>query len=78
MVPDSVNRSVPAPPVEITRLTKPAICSSADILIKRSEFNAGQYAPYAGDDVHLDIAIEAIAPQARADKRLLCAWLAPK
>ncbi len=29
-------------------------------LIKRSEFNAGKFAPNVGDDVTLDIAIEAI------------------
>jgi polyisoprenoid-binding protein YceI len=30
------------------------------VTIKRSEFNAGKYAPYVGDDVTIDVAIEAI------------------
>jgi polyisoprenoid-binding protein YceI len=40
---------------------KPALGANAFITIKRSEFNAGKYAPYVGDDVRIDIAIEAIA-----------------
>ena len=43
-------------------LKKPAIGANAFTVIKRSEFNAGKYAPYVGDDVRIDIAIEAIAP----------------
>ena len=43
-------------------LKKPAIGANAFTLIKRSEFNAGKYAPYVGDEVRIDIAIEAIAP----------------
>ena len=43
-------------------LKKPAIGANAYTVIKRSEFNAGKYAPYVGDDVRIDIAIEAIAP----------------
>lgn len=40
---------------------KPAIGANAFTNIKRSEFNAGKYAPYVGDEVRIDIAIEAIA-----------------
>jgi polyisoprenoid-binding protein YceI len=42
-------------------LKKPAIGANAFTLIKRSEFNAGKYAPYVGDEVRIDIAIEAVA-----------------
>jgi len=42
-------------------LKKPAIGANAFTVIKRSEFNAGKYAPYVGDDVRIDIALEAIA-----------------
>lgn len=42
-------------------LKKPAIGANAFTVIKRSEFNAGKYAPYVGDDVRIDIAIEAVA-----------------
>jgi len=42
-------------------LKKPAIGANAWTVIKRSEFNAGKYAPYVGDDVRIDVAIEAIA-----------------
>ena len=41
-------------------LKKDAIGANATAVIKRSEFNAGKYAPNVGDDVTLDIAIEAI------------------
>ena len=41
---------------------KPALGANAFTVIKRSEFNAGKYAPYVGDEVRIDIAIEAIAP----------------
>lgn len=41
-------------------LKKDAIGADAYTVIKRSEFNAGKYAPYVGDDVRIDIAIEAI------------------
>lgn len=40
---------------------KPALGANAFTVIKRSEFNAGKYAPYVGDEVRIDIAIEAIA-----------------
>jgi polyisoprenoid-binding protein YceI len=42
-------------------LKKLAIGANAFTVIKRSEFNAGKYAPYVGDDVRIDIAIEAMA-----------------
>jgi len=41
-------------------LKKPAIGANAFTVIKRSEFNAGKYAPYVGDDVRIDIAIEGL------------------
>ncbi|MDH4482299.1 MAG: YceI family protein [Rhodoferax sp.] len=39
----------------------PALGANAFVNIKRSEFNAGKYAPFVGDDVRIDIAIEAQA-----------------
>lgn len=39
---------------------KDAIGANASTLIKRSEFNAGKYAPAVGDDVTITISIEAI------------------
>lgn len=39
---------------------KDAIGANAYTIIKRSEFNAGKYAPYVGDEVRIDIALEAI------------------
>lgn len=41
-------------------LEKDAVGASATGVIKRSEFNAGMYAPAVGDEVTLDIALEAI------------------
>ena len=41
-------------------LKKDAIGANAHTMVKRSEFNAGKYAPNVGDDVRIDIAIEAI------------------
>ena len=41
-------------------LKKDAIGANAWVVVKRSEFNAGKYAPYVGDDVRIDIAVEAI------------------
>ena len=41
-------------------LKKDAIGANATVTIKRSEFNAGKYAPHVGDDVTIDVAIEAI------------------
>ena len=43
-------------------MKKPAIGADAFTTIKRSEFNAGKFAPYVGDEVRIDIALEAIAP----------------
>ena len=42
-------------------MKKPALGANAFTVIKRSEFNAGKYAPYVGDEVRIDIAIEAMA-----------------
>jgi polyisoprenoid-binding protein YceI len=42
-------------------LKKPAIGAVAFTTIKRSEFNAGKYVPYVGDDVRIDISFEAQA-----------------
>ena len=42
-------------------MKKPALGANAFTTIKRSEFGAGKYAPYVGDDVRIDIAIEAMA-----------------
>jgi polyisoprenoid-binding protein YceI len=41
-------------------MKKDAIGANASTVIKRSEFGAGKYAPTVGDDVRIDIAIEAI------------------
>lgn len=41
-------------------LKKDAIGANAFAMIKRSDFNAGKYAPYVGDEVRLDIALEAV------------------
>lgn len=41
-------------------LKKDACGANATAVIKRSEFNAGKYAPYVGDEVTLTIAVEAI------------------
>ena len=43
-------------------LKKDACGANATTTIKRSEFNAGKYAPYVGDDVKLTIAVEAYKP----------------
>ena len=39
---------------------KDAIGANAYTTIKRTEFNAGKYAPHVGDEVRIDIALEAI------------------
>jgi polyisoprenoid-binding protein YceI len=39
---------------------KDAIGANASVTVKRSDFNAGKYAPNVGDDVTITIAIEAI------------------
>ncbi len=41
-------------------LKKDAIGANAWTVVKRSEFNAGKYAPHVGDDVRIDISLEAI------------------
>lgn len=41
-------------------IKKDAIGANAYTVVKRSEFNAGKYAPYVGDEVRIDIAIEAV------------------
>jgi hypothetical protein len=41
-------------------LKKDAIGANAFTVVKRTDFNAGKYAPYVGDDVRIDIAIEAV------------------
>ena len=46
--------------MEHPMMKKDAIGANASAIIKRSEFNAGKYAPYVGDDVTLTIAVEAI------------------
>jgi polyisoprenoid-binding protein YceI len=43
-------------------MKKPAIGANAFTNVKRSEFNAGKYVPYVGDEVRIDIALEAVAP----------------
>lgn len=43
-------------------LKKPACGANATATIKRTEFNAGKYAPYVGDEVKLTIAVEAYKP----------------
>ena len=49
--------SMPHPMVK-----KPAIGANAHTTFKRSDFGAGKYAPYVGDELRIDIALEAIAP----------------
>ena len=41
-------------------LKKDAIGANATTTVKRTEFGAGKYAPYVGDDVTINIAIEAV------------------
>ena len=41
-------------------LKKDAIGADATVIIKRTEFNAGKYAPSVGDDVTITVALEAI------------------
>jgi polyisoprenoid-binding protein YceI len=49
-------QAIPHPMMKV-----PAMGANAFVTIKRSEFNAGKYTPYVGDDVRIDIAIEAQA-----------------
>jgi polyisoprenoid-binding protein YceI len=46
--------------IEHPIVKKPAIGANATTTVKRSDFNAGKYAPYVGDDVTLTIALEAV------------------
>ena len=39
---------------------KDAIGGNATVVVKRTDFNMGKYAPYVGDEVTIDIAVEAI------------------
>jgi len=41
-------------------LKKDAIGADATVVIKRSEFNAGKYAPAVGDEVTISVALEAV------------------
>ncbi len=41
-------------------MKKDAIGANATVTVKRSDFNAGKYAPYVSDEVTIDIAVEAI------------------
>ncbi|MDO9218575.1 MAG: polyisoprenoid-binding protein, partial [Lacisediminimonas sp.] len=41
-------------------LKKDAIGANAFTVIKRSEFNAGKFAPYVGDEVRIDLSLEAV------------------
>lgn len=41
-------------------LKKDAIGANAYTVVKRTDFNAGKYAPYVGDDVRIDVTLEAI------------------
>jgi len=49
-------QAVPHPMMKV-----PALGANAFVTIKRTEFNSGKYAPYVGDEVRIDIAIEALA-----------------
>jgi polyisoprenoid-binding protein YceI len=42
-------------------LQKDAIGANASVTVKRSHFNAGKFAPHVGDEVTIDISVEAIA-----------------
>ena len=41
-------------------LKKDAIGANATVTVKRSDFNMSNYAPHVGDDVKIDVALEAI------------------
>ena len=41
-------------------MKKDAIGANASAVVKRSDFNAGKYAPYVSDEVTIDIAVEAV------------------
>lgn len=42
-------------------LKKDAVGADASVTVKRSDFNAGKYAPAIDDDVRIDVSLEAIA-----------------
>lgn len=42
-------------------LKKDAIGANAEVVVKRSDFNMDKYVPYVGDDVTIDIALEAVS-----------------
>jgi polyisoprenoid-binding protein YceI len=46
--------------MEHPMLKKPAIGANAFTVVKRNEFNMGKYTPYVGDEVRIDIAVEAV------------------
>jgi polyisoprenoid-binding protein YceI len=48
--------------IEHPMYKKDSIGADAVVVVKRSEFNAGQYVPYVGDDVTITISLEAIKP----------------
>jgi polyisoprenoid-binding protein YceI len=39
---------------------KDAIGANAYTVVKRTDFNAGKYAPYVGDEVRIEVSLEAI------------------
>lgn len=41
-------------------LKRDAIGANATVTVKRTDFNMGKYAPHVGDDVTIDVAVEAI------------------
>jgi len=41
-------------------MKKDALGANASVVVKRSDFNAGKYAPYVGDEVTIEIAVEAV------------------
>ena len=41
-------------------MKKDALGANASVVVKRSDFNAGKYAPLVGDEVTIDIAVEAL------------------
>ncbi|MCK9985225.1 MAG: hypothetical protein AzoDbin1_01697 [Azoarcus sp.] len=46
--------------MEHPMLKKEACGANASAVVKRSDFGAGKFAPYVGDDVTLEIAVEAV------------------
>jgi polyisoprenoid-binding protein YceI len=49
--------------MEHPMLKKPALGADAHTVVRRSEFGAGKYAPAVGDEVRIDVALEAVAKQ---------------